>query len=38
VFDNISYFLDALWILEGKDLIPFSEFDSRPKPISRKRR
>ena len=37
VFDQISYFLDALWILEGKDLIPFSEFDLRPKPISKRR-
>lgn len=37
VFNEISYFLDALWIQEGKELIPFEEFDLRPKKIRGRR-
>jgi len=36
VFDNMTYFLDALWIMDESKLIPFSEFDSRPKNNRRK--
>ena len=31
VFDNISYFLEALFISEGNKLIPYFEYQMRPK-------
>ena len=37
VFDNMTYFLDALWIMDESKLIPFSEFDAKPKLKRRKR-
>ena len=37
VFDNMTYFLDALWIMDESKLIPFSEFDANPKLTRRKR-
>jgi Rad3-related DNA helicase len=37
VFDNMTYFLDALWIMDESKLIPFSEFDAKPKLTRRKR-
>ena len=38
VFDNMTYFLDALWVMDNSKLVPFSEFDSKPKVITRRKR